>query len=426
MRILILSKEAWRDEQNGGNVLSNIFKDFDAEFAQIYCNECVPNNRLCTNYYRITDREMVNSILGKGQAGKRLKYDTPPSNEAAGPESFSGGKKWFGGLLPILRELVWRGGQWNEKEIIGFVKTFSPDIIFAPCYGNHYMHRLTHLVHRVTNAPIISYISDDHYTNKQCHWAPWYWINHLLLRKHTRNVFKLYSLVYTMTYEQKLQCEKDFGANMKILCKAGEFDRIHLKRNVNTPIRLVYAGGIYLNRWKTLKALTQAIKDLDPTGESFRLDIYTNATLTDEMNRTLNDGIISKVNSVVSADKLKEIYLSSDIALHCESFDLINRLKVRLSFSTKIVDCLDSGCAVMAICDPQQAGLAYLRRNDAAICITKPSDIKPWLEKIRHSPEILIEYQHKAFELGRKNHLATKISESLKADFYRYVSPDMK
>lgn len=417
MRILILSKEAWRDEQNGGNVLSNIFKGFDAEFAQIYCNECLPNNKICRLYYQITDKDMVRSLIGKGRAGRKIKYDSLPENKTATTESFNSGKRWLKSLMPIFRELAWWLGRWNEKEMLEFVNDFNPDIIFAPCYGNHYMHKLTRLIHRTANVNVISYISDDHYSNCQLRFEPWFWINHFLLRTHTRDIFKHYSLVYTMTEKQKLQCEKNFGASMKILCKAGEFSSGIEKKKVNKPIRIVYAGGIYLNRWRTLKLLADAIGRIDGTGNNFRLDIYTNNRLTAEMSAALNRDGFSEVHSVVSSEKLKKIYLASDIALHCESFDLMNRLKVRLSFSTKIVDCLDSGCAVMAICDSEQAGYVYLKCNDAAICISNPTDIEPTLRHLLEIPNEIIEYQHKAFRLGRKNHLSSQINQTILNDF---------
>lgn len=417
MKILILSKEAWRDEQNGGNVLSNMFKGFDAEFAQIYCNECLPNNRICRLYYQITDKGMARSLLGKGRAGSKIEYEVVPERTTATTESFSSGKRWLRSLMPIFRELVWWLGKWNENEMLEFVKDFNPDVIFAPCYGNHYMHRLTRLIHNATNVNVISYISDDHYGNRQLRFAPWFWINHLLLRRHTRDIFKHYSLVYTMTEEQKHQCEMDFGATMKILCKAGEFDSRNEKKSVNKPVKIVYAGGVYLNRWKTLKALADAIGRIDNTGNSFRLDIFTNSSLTAEMSAALNREGFSEVHQVVSSDELKRIYLASDIALHCESFDLMNRLKVRLSFSTKIVDCLDSGCAVMAICDSKQAGYAYLKRNDAAICVSNAADIEPTLKLLLERPNEIIEYQHKAFRLGRRHHLSSQISQSIFNDF---------
>ena len=71
----------------------------------------------------------------------------------------------------------------------------------------------------------------------------------------------------------------------------------------------------------------------------------------------------------------------------------------------------------MAICDPKQAGLAYLKRNDAAICITQPSSLEIELNNILQHPDILLNYQHKAFELGNKNHQASQISKSITTDF---------
>ena len=72
MKILVISKEAWRDEQNGGNVLTNMFSHFSgSEFAQIYCNEQEPNNAICRNYYQMSDRMMVNNILHRTKVDER-------------------------------------------------------------------------------------------------------------------------------------------------------------------------------------------------------------------------------------------------------------------------------------------------------------------------------------------------------------------
>ena len=175
-------------------------------------------------------------------------------------------------------------------------------------YGNHYMQKLTILVHEKLKAPVISYISDDFYTNKQFKFSPVFWMNHFFLRRRTRTTFKHYSLVYTMTNEQKEQCERDFGANMKILRKNGQFESQYLKKTVNSPIRLVYAGGIYLDRWKTLKVLADAIRAINVDGVKMVLDIYTNNLLNDKMQQAINDGVSSRVHKAVSMVELMEIY----------------------------------------------------------------------------------------------------------------------
>ena len=419
MKILIISKEAWRDEQNGGNVLSNLFARLpNAEFAQIYCNEQEPNNAICRNYYQMSDRMMVNNILHRTHVGKKLVYDQAPTKTEAKPESFkAAGGKFGGNLKRVARELVWAIGKWDEQEIVAYARAFNPDILFAPCYGNHYMQRLTVLVHDALGVPVVSYISDDFYTNKQFKFSPVFWLNHFLIRHRTRKTFLHYSLVYTMTDEQKEQCKRDFGANMKILRKSGRFEEQYQKSKVNAPIRFVYAGGIYLNRWKTLGALAEAMRHINANGVKMVLDIYTNNTLDERMQRAINDGATARVHQAVSMAELMDIYHQSDVALHAEAFDVTNRHAVRMSFSTKIVDCMDSGCAVMAICDKKQAGGSYLRRNGCAICIHELAQIEPILRDIVEHPECLKDIQHKAFEVGRKYHLQEKITQDIIHDF---------
>ena len=419
MRILIISKEAWRDEQNGGNVLSNMFSQLpNSEFAQIYCNEQEPNNTICRNYYQMSDRMMVNNILHRAHVGRKVVYDKVPTKTEAKTESYkTAGGKFGGNLKRVARELVWAIGRWDKKEIITYAREFNPDIIFAPCYGNHYMQRLTALVHNALNVPVVSYISDDFYTNKQFKFSPIFWLNHMFIRRRTRKIFRHYSLVYTMTDEQKQQCERDFGANMKILRKNGKFENQYLKSKVNDPIRFVYAGGIYLNRWKTLGALAEAMRHINADGVKMILDIYTNNKLDQQMQQEINDGITARVHKAVSMAELMDIYHKSDVALHAEAFDITNRHVVRMSFSTKIVDCMDSGCAVMAICDKKQAGGSYLRRNECAICIHDLKQIESVLRNIVDHPNQLIKMQNKAFEVGHKNHLQENITRDLINDF---------
>lgn len=416
MKVLILSKEAWRNEQNGGNVLSNIFNGFEAEFAQIYCTDAKPSNNICKNYYQMTDKMMVNNIIKRAPIGKSILYKTFP-HENIETEAYSYVKKFNIGVIRIIRELVWKLARWNNASLQEFVIDFDPDIVFAPCYGNNYMLKLTRLVADMTKSPVISYISDDFYSNKNLSFSPLALINHFILRKNTRKTFPYYSLVYTMTDEQKEQCERAFGANVKILRKSGTFEYSREKEKVNAPIKMIYAGNAFLNRWKTLALLSDAIRQVNGNDEKIRLDIYTNTDLPKEAYSKLNDGKACELHNVVGLDELRKLYQNSDIAIHAEGFDKKSINAVRLSFSTKIVDCLDSGCAVMAICDSKQAGFAYLKRNDAAICIDNTDELFETINQIVLNPNILIDYQKKAFALGRKNHSEEKIKEGLLQDF---------
>lgn len=426
MRVLILSQEVWQNGTNGGNVLSNIFSDTNFELAQIYCNPGTPDNNLCKKYYQMTDSMVIHNFLNHKPIGRAFELEEKIENQVSKPEKTN--IKFYDffhnhrlRIFYTAQMLIWNLSNWKNKGLNDFIKDFSPDIIFAPCYGNTFMLRLTRYVAKITGKKVISYISDDSYTLKQFNLSPFYWINRFVVRRQIRKTFALYSLVYTMTETQKKQCENDFGANMKILLKSVSFDNIPKKDTVGNPIRLIYAGGIYLNRWKTLTEVANAIKKINASGEKFRLDIYTANELPKKAS-ALNDCVNSFVHSPLSQEGLRKIYNNSDIALHTESFDLKNRLAVRMSFSTKIVDCLSSGCAVMAICDEKQGGFVYLKENDSALCVSKKAEIYSVLEKIKDDKKIILDYAEKAREFCLQNHDKERITNTILTDFEKTIN----
>ena len=78
--------------------------------------------------------------------------------------------------------------------------------------------------------------------------------------------------------------------------------------------------------------LVDVLKDINKNGVKAILDVYTANEITSEINQALNDGINGIIHNSVSQSELEKIYQKSDIALHVESFDLKNRLLVRMSF----------------------------------------------------------------------------------------------
>lgn len=418
MRILIISQETWRNDTNGGNVLTNIFSDFDAEFAQIFCSAGLPDNNICKKYFQMTDSMALRNIIKKVPMGRVI-----TSNENEVPIIVRGDNeinriKRLGSyeFLRVAREMVWAFSDYRNEEMKEFILDFSPDVIFAPYYGVTYMLTLTDYVSALTKKPVISYISDDSYSLRQFNISIAFWINRFVIRRKTRKTWSNYSLIYTMTETQKEFMSK-LGKPMKILCKSGEFESKLESKSVGTPIRLIYGGGLYLNRWQTVLALAKAIKKLNVNKKRFVLDIYTNTVIPRRAEKILNDGVNCWVHPAIPYEKLQAEYKKSDIALHVESFSLKDRLNVRMSFSTKIVDCLNSGCAVMAICDKKQGGYVYLQENDAAICVDSLKDLERVLCGIYNDTSVINNYRLKAYECGRKNHLREDIISNLKRDF---------
>lgn len=425
MKVLILSLETWQDGTNGGNVLSNMFENTGMEFAQVYCSPGTPKNNLCMRYYQMTDSMVIHGFLKHNKIGRAFELhqsaEKEPEVKVEQPNKkfYSFFRAYRLGIFYAAKSIAWNLSNWKHSELDGFIRDFAPDIVFAPCYGDVFMHKLTRYVADLIGKPVVSYISDDHYTLRHFSLSPYFWVHKFCMRHQLRKTFPYYSLVYTMTQSQKRECEKDLHANMKILMKSVSFGEIPDKTSVAHPIRVVYAGGVYLGRWKTLGRVAEAIHEINKSGVIYQLDVYTGNDCSRKMKKALHDGVSTFLHAAVSQEELKEIYHSSDIALHVESFDLRNRLAVRMSFSTKIVDCLSSGCSVMAICDEKQSGMVYLKENDAAIRVTDQKDIYKALHSLADNPQRIVEYASKAKQCCIRNHSQEQNRAMILEDFER-------
>ena len=174
-----------------------------------------------------------------------------------------------------------------------------------------------------------------------------------------------------------------------------------------------------MKRWKALADIAECLKEINVSETNMILEIYTKDRITKKQKKLLDDGKNSFIRGPVSQEALAKIYSEADIALHVESQNKKQRLLTRLSFSTKIIDCLFSGCAVLAYCWNEQSGWTYLKREDAAICVDSKAELREKLELINEKNELISEYAQKAYECCARNHCKKDVQEQLLNDFYK-------
>lgn len=428
MRILLLTSEAWNDELYPNNNMSTWFTGFkNVEIANIYSSPGTPVNNCCKKYFQFTEKMMLKSIFSKYKAGKKIVFDDFPHtySELNKSEKLSRKEKKLYAVLRsfsseavrLLRDIIWGLGRFNRIELKSFIDEFRPDIIFTQRKASIKMCRIERLVLSLCNAPMVAYTGDDEYSLKQFSLSPFFWIRLFWLRKNLKKNIPNYKIFYCQSGEQMKEFRKDFNSNTKFLVKCGDFSECNVHTSVNNPINIVYAGKLYCNRWKTLSLLADCIRDINKNGIKFVLNIYTKDNVTKRQKIRLSDGVNSFIREPVTACELKKIFKKADIALHVEGFDLKNKLLVKYSFSTKIMECLSSGCAVMAICDESQAGYSYLKQENAAFVATNRQEITDILTKISNSPDLIVEFSKSAFNCGIRNHGRDYIQKKLLEDF---------
>ena len=203
---------------------------------------------------------------------------------------------------------------------------------------------------------------------------------------------------------------------MKLLYKGADFivQPHYIKKQAK--IRIVYVGSILYGRWKTLGMLARAINQLNIEKPVFELLIYSQYQPSLEAKRAIVIDGASTFMGKVSASNVLQILNNADIVLHVESFDEKERIATRLSFSTKIVDCLHSGRCMLAIGWKEAASIDYLARNDAALIAYDESTIILQLQKMLNNPQIILDYAQKGWDCGKLNHQIKDIQTRLMDD----------
>ena len=424
LKVLLLVAEPWRSDDSGGNTIDNFFRGMKGvEFAHICCASKLPSNDVCTRYFYIPENELIKNFITQKKVGHVVKYHHAEEKgkqtikevnaNSLGPKLINCIKNIRPESLISLKNLLCRYANWKTPELEAFVKDFNPDVIYAPCYASPFQLALTRYIKKMTGKKIVTWSADDSYSLRQFSLSPFFWLNRFWNRHCLRKTYPYYDEFFSISEDEIEQMSPIVGRQMKILRKGVYVPEIFEPRAVHQPIKFIYAGGLYLNRHKSLIVIADALRKLNKDEVKAELHIYTGTKMEGKDESLLNDGRTSFVHGLVTPEVLKGLYQESDVAIHCESFDLKYRLMTRLSFSTKVIDCFQSGCAILAIAWEEHTALKYLMKENAAFCVSSLNEIESVIFNIVNNPHVITKYAIKAYECECRNHRIEDVQKTL-------------
>lgn len=427
MKILVISGLPWNKDNSFGSTYSSFFEGMDnVEFANIYCGYGYPKNNIKGSYFQITEKSLLKNLLNsKLVTGKEVDINSEEHNSTEEETRLIKNiKKTKFPLLFFIREIIWCIGRWKSDELNNFINTFNPDIIFSPLYYNTYLNNISCYAKQLTGRKMVTFVSDDIYSLKQFSLSPLFWFDRMVKRVNIKKMVGQCEYLYVISDMQKNEYEKYFNKECRILTKGAEFlGRTPLKEEVNGSLKLVYTGGIYGGRWKSLAMIGKSLTKLNRDGIKAQLFIYSMTPVTGKMMKALNiEGSVFFMGGV-SSDRILKIQSDADILVHVESTELKERLLVRHSFSTKLIDYFHSGRCIFAVGTPDVASIDYLFKNDAALVATDEDEIENQLNRIVDNPQILKDFVIKAWQCGKRNHEISQIQKRLHEDL-KYLVKD--
>ena len=395
MNILVCSEAAWDDKNSFGNTVSNFFcgnvwsRD---HFCNFYARKALPDNKATVSYYNLSAVDIVKGLMKFHVEGRS--FATADAQTIATGEAVSAHQKEQGRIDRIHQgnndliywghEQIWRSRIWLNTNFKQFIAENKPDVLFAFATSSYILLPIIQYLKKETQCKIVLLIADDVYGDydQKKFYRKWY------LKREFEKCIQAADKLYGISNEMSAMYSKRFGKPVETLYKGCDLS-VEPKKYLNHPLRLVYAGNLLWGRDDTLAQVADALERINQDGLKATLEIYTGTTVTDTLKKKLNKGSSSHSVGSRPYEEIKEVMHEADVVLHVESFEEKEIDTVRYSFSTKIIDCLQSGSQVLGIGPGGIASINYLKKVDGVVVVESKTRISETISKIVNQGKLL-------------------------------------
>lgn len=273
--------------------------------------------------------------------------------------------------LALFRDLMWKFGTWDSKELNEWIQQFKPTEIFAVLGGCIFTHRIAITLSDRYNIPLSTYFTDDYIIGNIS--------TNILQRIHHRQLEKVYIKTLAVSKKsfvigEKMQeayqsfFHREFGIlvngiDLKLYSKFKP-KKIEEQR----PIIVSYIGGLHLNRWQSIVNLARITSKLDKYCLEYR--VFCVSSPDNYILSAFAKAGVLYCGSLDSEGVLKQME-KSHFLLHIESFDDKNRIYTRFSISTKIPEYMASRRGIIAYGPSDVASIEIFKKNKLGCVLTE-------------------------------------------------------
>ncbi len=418
MKIMVLSNIEWADTNAFGNTVSNWFYGIEEmEFSTIYRRTSMPNNKVCQDYYRISLKDILKNFIKKGnigvhftvELGQNKSYSTHKQKPTLEKRLIAFMHKYNVGFLGAIEDAFFAPCKWNNKKFLDYVKTYNPDILFSFIMASKTSLLFQQKIKAICpKCKVVGHIADDVYG-----------VAKKKGRKYIQAQIENADLLYGASEKLCDVYQERFQKTIKPLYKGCNFTKVD--KQENSTIQMIYAGNLLYGRGETLAVLAKSLDEHNRNSDKkIELHIYTGTEVKDSLAKRLNLQGSSQIHQAISYDEVKTIMAKADISLHVESFEATQKEVIKYSFSTKIIDCLQSGTVLLAIGPKDIASIEYASGIPGSFVITNMNEIESFPQKLIN--EDLSERAKKTNEYARKYHSIDLVQAKIKKDFENLIS----
>ena len=383
MKVLIISHLPMATQNNMGKTFLSLFSQFDkSELCQLYIYPSYPDVDRCSSYYRVTDKDILSSLIKFKKAGKEVApeqiNETQGLYENADDEALYRNKKNKSAIRRLMRDAMWQVANWYNKNFKLWLEREKPTCIFVAPGAAMFVYNFALKISKKLDIPIVTYICDEYYFVNTPDTALERFRLKLLKNK-IEKLVKKSSHLAVICDELNEEYTKKFGTPATTLFTGASYEIADKPCETPSPSEISYFGNIRCNRYVSLAEIGKELDLINKElGKDHKLKIYTSEKDKDILS--VFEGIESvKLCGFVMGEAFEKAFKHSHLLLHTEAFDEKSIDFVKHSVSTKIADSLASGIPLLAYGPKGVSSMKHLIRHECALTATSKEDLRQML-----------------------------------------------
>ena len=381
MKVLIISHNPITTYQNMGKTMLSLFCEFDkSELCQLYCYPTMPDISFCESYYRVTDRDVLNSYGHFGHVQSRVimphEINTCCHSMYESDEDARIYKKHKRNALTLLlRDAMWACSTWYNSDLKTWLAKEKPTCIFLAPGDSKFIYDIALRISKELGIGIVTYICDEYYfVNNAKGLIPA--LQLALLRKKMKKTLVQSKKIVTICDELATAYKEEFGTPTHTIQTGAGIPIADRPKPYREIRKITYMGNLSCERFRSLADIGRELDVLNATyGTDYQLEIFS-TPFKENIQKIFSEVHSIRYAGYVTGDEFKHVLQNTQVLLHVEAFDPQSKERVKNSVSTKIADSLSSGAVLLAYGPEEIASMQHLMRNQCALTVTSRENLK--------------------------------------------------
>lgn len=425
-RILIISHNIIDSSNNVGKTVISLLRQWPAHLIySIYLRNEIRETMLCKESYMITDKDIIKNtlLLSPEKCGTIVTQSDKLTTRAGNSYAYRVGNKRYP-IVSLIRDVLWHKKSWKNDQIKNWINKISPDLLFFIPNDYTLAFEIANYVKDLTNAPMITFFTDDSFYYHQ-KTPPIDKIRRRWLLKEGRTIVSKSNGMICASDLMRDEYIKIFGKDSLVLGNCVELTEVKNKgKEKNKSFVFSYVGNLHSNRWESLLEVGRCLDTInseEKQGTKYEIDVYTTSDLGGRILKLLHDVKSINMKGSVKSSDVKEIQEQSDALVHLEAFDTKSKLSTRLSMSTKIFEYMSRNVPIFAYGPSDISSISFLAENNFAYTCSNKDILLEKINKFVGDPQMRDDLCSRSYLYAKEHFEEGKIS----SEFINYAKKIM-